>query len=120
MATKLLNHVYKKATEASLAAAQAPPPAAPTAAASAKASKDKKDKGKGKAAETASVPQAPAPPAPILKCIFVHVQTSMEDSKAFWEQQGFKEQEVIKEYYKKDIEGPRDAWLLEKEIELDI
>lgn len=42
----------------------------------------------------------------------------MEDSKQFWLQQGFEEKQLIKDYYKKDIEGPRDAWLLEKEIDL--
>lgn len=77
------------------------------------------DKGKGKSADsTATSAVAPAPLGPILRSIFVHVQTSMEDSKQFWLQQGFEEKQLIKDYYKKDIEGPRDAWLLEKEIDL--
>lgn len=114
LATKLLDHVYEKATEASRAAANAPlPSAAPPA--SAKATKAKADKGKGKGAD--SSPSTPSPPAPVLKSIFVHVQVSNEDSKAFWLQQGFKETETIKNYYKENIDGPRDAWLLEKEID---
>jgi ribosomal protein S18 acetylase RimI-like enzyme len=113
LATKLLDHVYEKATEASRAAANSPLTSTTTTA-SAKATKSKADKGKGKAVDP--TPSAPSPPAPVLKSIFVHVQVSNEDSKAFWLQQGFKETETVKDYYKENIEGPRSAWLLEKEI----
>jgi len=110
--------VYKKVTEASLAALQAPKAEESTTVAATKAAKDKKDKGKSKAADNSAASAPPAPLSPILRSIFVHVQTSMDESKTFWLQQGFEEKELIKEYYKKDIEGPRDAWLLEKEIDL--
>lgn len=116
----MLEHVYAKATEASLAASLTPPPSSATTAsnaANAKVAKDKKDKGKGKAADTTVSQTAPTPAAPILKSIFVHVQTSNEDSKTFWQQQGFKEKETIRDYYKPDVQ-PRDAWVLEKEIEI--
>jgi ribosomal protein S18 acetylase RimI-like enzyme len=53
-----------------------------------------------------------------LRNIFVHVQIGNEDAKTFWQTNSFGEKETIKDYYKKNIEGPRDAWLLEREIDI--
>ena len=44
--------------------------------------------------------------------IFLHVQVSNTDGKAFYERHGFKEVGVQTEYYKKI--RPSDAWILEK------
>lgn len=48
---------------------------------------------------------------PRISTIYLHVQTSNDDAKRFYERHGFKELELAKDYYKK-IE-PRDAWVLE-------
>ena len=109
-----------KATEASLAASLTP---APSAAAAAPAA-SQQAKGKGKAVDTGKT-AAPEPLAalasashPILESIFVHVQTNNEDSRTFWLGQGFEETETIRDYYKPNIEGPRDAWLLQRAIQI--
>lgn len=123
LASKLLSHVVAKATEASLAASLTP---APSAAAVAAPAASQQAKGKGKAVDTGksaapepSASSAPAPAShPILESIFVHVQTNNEDSRTFWLGQGFEETETIKDYYKPDIEGPRDAWLLQRAIQI--
>lgn len=144
LASKLLTHVIEKATENSLAASLTPshqtPIQAPTAPAPSKPVA-KTAKGKNKAAAIPSVPSIkgketeknkdadkepeaekketpPAPPLPVLKKIFVHVQTSNDDAKLFWETKGFVEAQTIKDYYKPNIVGPRDAWLLEKELDM--
>lgn len=49
----------------------------------------------------------------------MHVQLGNEDAKTFWEGQGFKEIQTVKDYYKPTIEGSRDAWVLEREIKID-
>ncbi|PWN32576.1 acyl-CoA N-acyltransferase [Meira miltonrushii] len=46
--------------------------------------------------------------------IYLHVQTSNEEAKVFYEKNGFTEKERVEQYYKTGIE-PRSAWLLEKE-----
>lgn len=78
------------------------------------------NKGKGKAPDPAKdIASALDVSKPVLKCIFVHVQVGNEDAKVFWKAQGFKETEAVKEYYKPTIEGSRDAWILERVIELE-
>ncbi|KAN0090916.1 Acyl-CoA N-acyltransferase [Tylopilus felleus] len=52
---------------------------------------------------------------PQIKRISLHVQVSNEDAKKFYENHGFNEAGVHKNYYKKIT--PRDAWILEKIIE---
>lgn len=46
--------------------------------------------------------------------IYLHVQTSNEEAKVFYEKNGFTEKERVADYYTTGIE-PRSAWLLEKE-----
>lgn len=43
--------------------------------------------------------------------IYLHVQTSNEDAKSFYEKFGFKVDQVIDDYYK-NINGAKSAWLL--------
>jgi len=50
--------------------------------------------------------------SPKIDRIYLHVQVSNMDGKAFYERHGFKEAGLQKGYYKK-IE-PRDAWVLER------
>lgn len=45
--------------------------------------------------------------------IYLHVQTSNEEAKTFYEKNGFTEKERVEQYYKSGIE-PRSAWLLER------
>ena len=141
----MITHVLEKAAEASLAASLTPAPQAkaaetkPAVSAPIAAVKSvaKSVKGKGKAvaaaagladskedekakeaAAAAKKPQQPPKlPTPALRSIYLHVQTSNGDAKAFWESKGFVDKQTIREYYKPNIEGSRDAWLLEKEIE---
>jgi ribosomal protein S18 acetylase RimI-like enzyme len=47
--------------------------------------------------------------------VYLHVQTSNEAAKKFYEGHGFQEVGVHENYYKK-IE-PRDAWILERVID---
>jgi N-alpha-acetyltransferase 50 len=49
---------------------------------------------------------------PKIDKIYLHVQTSNDGAKRFYERHGFKEVEVHKNYYKKIV--PHDAWVLEK------
>ena len=128
LASKLLSHVLEKAAEASLAASLTPTPSTSSpfsSAAGSNKSEKKSGKNKGKAAAQASEPpkkeieqpaHPPSPPSPILKSIFVHVQVGNEDAKSFWEGKEFVESEVVSDYYKKNIEGPRDAWVMVKSI----
>ncbi|KAK4048248.1 N-acetyltransferase 5 [Microbotryomycetes sp. JL221] len=60
---------------------------------------------------------------PAIESLYLHVQTSNDEAKAFWERHGFQVKarrsvhsvvDTIKNYYRK-IE-PRDAWLLERKI----
>lgn len=44
---------------------------------------------------------------------YLHVQTSNEDAKAFYEKAGFAVKELLPEYHRPNVE-PRSAWLLEK------
>ncbi|KZT70979.1 acyl-CoA N-acyltransferase [Daedalea quercina L-15889] len=52
---------------------------------------------------------------PKIKDIYLHVQTSNEAAKTFYERHGFVEKGVYEGYYKKIV--PHDAWILEKNIE---
>ena len=47
--------------------------------------------------------------------MYLHVQVSNEDAKRFYERHGFKETGLEKDYYKKIT--PRDAWILELEVQ---
>lgn len=47
--------------------------------------------------------------------IYLHVQVSRESAKKFYERHGFQTLDLFKDYYKK-IE-PRDAWIMERELE---
>lgn len=169
LASKLLDHVIEKATEASLAASLAPHVADPsttssetlaastaptnntsnaaasttkpdkkagknkgkatTAAAAASSqpdqSKDKKAadesaaKGSAEATKNGVAPSTTTSSPPvILQSVFVHVQINNPQAKEFWEAKGFSERELVKDYYKKNIEGPRDAWVLERDIQI--
>ncbi|KAM0791583.1 hypothetical protein ACM66B_006027 [Microbotryomycetes sp. NB124-2] len=80
--------------------------------------KQKKDKKDGVAADidkkAEDTTDAQSKPAPIIESIYLHVQTSNEDARQFWEKHGFEVKDTIKNYYRK-IE-PRDAWVLERAI----
>ncbi|KAI0930285.1 hypothetical protein AcW1_009020 [Taiwanofungus camphoratus] len=52
---------------------------------------------------------------PKVDAIYLHVQVSNDSAKAFYERHGFKEIDIHQNYYKKIV--PRDAWILQKEIE---
>ncbi len=47
-----------------------------------------------------------------VEAIYLHVQTSNEEARLFYEKNGFKVAEEIKEYYRVGVE-PRSAWVLE-------
>lgn len=51
---------------------------------------------------------------PKIAKIYLHVQTSNDQAKKFYERHGFIEVELHKNYYKKIV--PHDAWVLEKTI----
>lgn len=51
---------------------------------------------------------------PKIDKIYLHVQTSNDGAKRFYERHGFREVEVHKNYYKKIV--PHDAWVLEKNL----
>jgi len=51
---------------------------------------------------------------PKIDNIYLHVQTSNDGAKKFYERHGFREVEVHKNYYKKIM--PHDAWVLEKSL----
>jgi GNAT superfamily N-acetyltransferase len=48
-----------------------------------------------------------------VESVYLHVQTSNDEAKAFYEKHGFVQTEILPEYYKIGIE-PRSAWVLEK------
>lgn len=48
-----------------------------------------------------------------VRSVYLHVQTSNDEARAFYESQGFQMARQIDEYYKLGI-SPRSAWLLEK------
>jgi N-alpha-acetyltransferase 50 len=51
---------------------------------------------------------------PKITSIELHVQTSNDDAKKFYERHGFRQTGVQENYYKKII--PHDAWVLERAI----
>jgi len=51
---------------------------------------------------------------PKIDKVYLHVQVSNHDAKKFYEQHGFNEVEIHKDYYKKIV--PHDAWVLERVI----
>jgi ribosomal protein S18 acetylase RimI-like enzyme len=57
---------------------------------------------------------ATAQTKPKIDKIYLHVQTSNDQAKKFYERHGFVEVELHKEYYKKIV--PHDAWVLEKTL----
>ncbi|KAI0699265.1 acyl-CoA N-acyltransferase [Cytidiella melzeri] len=54
---------------------------------------------------------------PHIKAVYLHVQTSNDGAKTFYERHGFKEVALAENYYKKIT--PHDAWILEKEVVAD-
>lgn len=48
-----------------------------------------------------------------VECVYLHVQTSNEEAKAFYEKNGFVVNDRVEDYYKVGI-SPRSAWLLER------
>ncbi|KAI0766474.1 N-acetyltransferase NAT13 [Irpex lacteus] len=54
---------------------------------------------------------------PQVKSIYLHVQTSNDAAKKFYERHGFKEVAVAENYYKKIV--PHEAWVLEREVVAD-
>ena len=54
---------------------------------------------------------------PQVKAIYLHVQTSNDAAKRFYERHGFKEVAVAENYYKKIV--PHEAWVLEREVVAD-
>ncbi|KAG8977984.1 hypothetical protein FRB90_008623, partial [Tulasnella sp. 427] len=53
-------------------------------------------------------------PSKPLQSIYMHVQTSNDDARRFYERNGFREVGRVDGYYKK-LE-PHDAWVLEKDL----
>jgi ribosomal protein S18 acetylase RimI-like enzyme len=68
---------------------------------------------------TKSKPQShnppPLPASSKISKIYLHVQVSNVEAKKFYEKHGFKEMGKVENYYKKII--PRDAWVLERDVE---
>jgi N-alpha-acetyltransferase 50 len=58
---------------------------------------------------------AQAHTSPKLTKVTLHVQVSNSTAKTFYERHGFKEVDVVRDYYKKI--DPRDAWVLEKALD---
>ena len=52
---------------------------------------------------------------PGVSSIYLHVQTSNDGAKAFYERHGFKMVRTHENYYKKIT--PHDAWILQRDIE---
>jgi len=59
-------------------------------------------------------PTTAAAKQPRITHIYLHVQTSNQDARRFYERSGFKVVSEVQEYYRR-LE-PRNAWLLEREI----
>ncbi|KAE8215027.1 hypothetical protein CF327_g1638 [Tilletia walkeri] len=83
------------------------------AAAAAKANGTKVKAG----ASATTTPAKETAPAPkryryAVQTVYMHVQTSNPEARAFYESHGFKMTKEIKEYYRKGVE-PQSAWLLE-------
>jgi ribosomal protein S18 acetylase RimI-like enzyme len=57
---------------------------------------------------------AAAEAKPKIRRVYLHVQTSNQDAKRFYERHGFKEIGLQENYYKKI--SPHDAWILEKTL----
>ena len=51
-----------------------------------------------------------------LKSMYMHVQTSNDEARRFYERHGFVEVGRVDQYYKK-LE-PHDAWVLERPVEV--
>jgi len=54
---------------------------------------------------------------PKIKRVHMHVQTSNEAAKKFYERHGFQQTGIHQDYYKKIV--PHDAWILERAVPVD-
>lgn len=110
IASNLLSHlltVVSPGTIVALADPNAPAPPPPSSSALLKASTAAAaDKGKKKLE-----PKQPTKDFEV-ESIYLHVQTSNEEARQFYEKHNFKVVEEIPTYYRQGVE-PRSAWLLE-------
>ncbi|CEH16520.1 Predicted N-acetyltransferase [Ceraceosorus bombacis] len=120
IASELLRHLLTVAgvgTSVSLRDPNAPVPKAPSASTNSKSSNSNNANAASKSSKdskTTSVKtEEPKRESRTVKSLYLHVQTSNDEAKAFYESHGFQHTGTVQDYYKVGIE-PRSAWVLER------
>lgn len=108
IASNLISHLLTVASPGTIVSLPDPDAPAPPPAPAKKATDSKAD---GKDKKKKEEPKVPTKDYEI-ECIYLHVQTSNEEARKFYEKHNFKVGQEIKEYYRVGVE-PRSAWVLE-------